>query len=337
MNTDFEPQADQVLLRQRLVTTAIVIAKFAAVSLCTLLILSALTFLATNFRSPEEQAMANLGNEATKEQLQAFVQMHGLDEPVAIRYAKWVGRAAIGDFGYSNVTREPVVVQLLPRLINTMVLALLSLIVAAVVAIPIGIAMARRAYSALDRSVLTGSVIVASLPEFIVGVLLIYVLSVKLGLTPVDSSSVSLNGLLRSPGALVLPILTFVGAIVPYLVRICRAGMIDALSSASVRSATLRGLSPRIVTYKYSIRLVALPLIGALSISTTSLLGGSLVVENIFGYPGLGQLAVAALTSNDLPTLQACTLALGAMIVVTNFVADLFSVKFNPRLRASHV
>lgn len=313
------------------------VAKFAAISISTLLVLSMLTYLATNFRSPEEQAMANLGHEAAQEQLRAFVQMHGLDEHVMIRYAKWVGRAAVGDFGYSNVTREPVVVQLLPRLVNTLVLALSSLVFAALVAIPIGIAMARRAYTGLDRTVLTGSVIVASLPEFIVGVLLIYVLSVKLGLTPVDSSSVSLNGLLRAPGALILPILTFASAVVPYLIRICRAGMIDALSSASVRSATLRGLPARKVTYKYSMRLVALPLIGALSISATSLLGGSLVVENIFGYPGLGQLAVAALTSNDVPTLQACTLALGAMIVVTNFVADLFSVKFNPRLREGRV
>jgi peptide/nickel transport system permease protein len=305
------------------------------VALLTLLVISIVTFAATNYKSPEDVARQALGREAAKVQLDAYLKEHGLDKPIYVRYGNWLGDFVRGDFGTSVVTDRPVRDDIGPRFVRTFLLSLIALAVALPLSVALGVFMARRIGQWSDFTLLIGTVIVAAMPEFVVGIGLLMLFAVTLGWLPVDSSGISFGGFEAQAKAYVLPALTLVLAMVPHIARIARVSAREAFGAPFVQAAVLRGLSRRRVTWDHGMRNAAVPLVNAVAINIVYLLSGVIVVENVFAFPGIGQALVQAIGGGDVITVQAIALVMGAMFIAISLAADLLAVYFNPRLRTA--
>jgi peptide/nickel transport system permease protein len=312
-----------------------VVLRQLGVALLTLLIISIVTFAATNYKSPEAIARQALGREAAKVQLDAYLEEHGLDRPLYERYASWLGDFVRGDFGTSVVTDRPVREDIMPRFKRTFLLSLVALAVALPVSVALGVFMARRIGRWSDFTLLIGTVIVAAMPEFVVGIGLIMLFAVQLGWLPVDSSAISFGTPIEQAKAYVLPALTLVLAMVPHIARIARVSAREAFGAPFVQAAVLRGLSRRRVTWDHGMRNAAVPLVSAVAINIVYLLSGVIVVENVFAFPGIGQALVQAIGGGDVITVQAIAIVMGAMFIAISFAADLLAIYFNPRLRTA--
>ena len=313
------------------------IAKQVGSALLTLLVISIVTFAATNVKSPEDVARNALGRETTEEQLQAYLKEHGLDRPVHERYVAWLGDFVRGDWGISAVTNRPVRDDVVPRFEKTLILSLVSLLVSLPISVAIAVYMARRVGSATDFGLLMGTVVVAALPEFVVGIGLLMLFAVTLGWLPVDSTGLSFaTSFGDQVKAYILPALTLVFAMTPYVVRIGRAAAREALAAPYVQAALLRGLSRRSITWDHAMRNAAVPMVNAVAINVVYLLSGVIVVENVFAFPGIGQLLVQAIGGGDTTMVQSIALVMGAMFILISLAADFLVVYFNPRLKAAH-
>jgi peptide/nickel transport system permease protein len=307
-----------------------------ASALLTLLVISIVTFAATNVKSPEDVARNALGRESTEEQLQAYLQERNLDDPIHVRYARWLGDFARGDWGVSAVTNRSVRGDVVPRFEKTLILSLVSLLIALPVAIVIAVYMARRIGTVQDFGLLMGSVVLAALPEFVVGIGLLMLFAVTLGWLPVDSTGLTFaTSFGDRVKAYILPALTLVLAMVPYIVRIGRAAAREALAAPYVQAALLRGLSRRSITWDHAMRNAAVPLVNAVAINIVYLLSGVIVVENVFAFPGIGQLLVQSIGAGDTTMVQSIALVMGAMFILISLAADFLVVYFNPRLKAA--
>jgi peptide/nickel transport system permease protein len=302
-------------------------------ALLTLLTISVITFVATNLKSPTDVAKAALGREVTPAAAQAYVREHGLDRPITTRYGDWLYNFVQGDWGTSYVTNRSVRADVVPRLKNTLILAFAALFVAIPISIAVGAYTAKRAGSVTDLSIGIFTVVVASLPEFIVGLLLVMFLGVKAGVLPVDSTAINFGSTSSKIKAFILPTLTLAIAVIPHLARITRASAREAFNAPYVRAAVLRGLPDSKVTRSYALRSAAGPVINAIGINLVYLLSGVIVVENVFGFPGLGQLLVQAIGNGDILAVEAITLILAAVFVAASLLADLMVVYLDPRLR----
>ncbi len=310
------------------------VTKIVTTSMLTLFVISLLAFFATNLKSPEDVARAALGRETAEPALVAYAEERGLYDPFPIRYAVWLGDFVTGDMGTSLTTQRPVADDVLPRLRNTLILAIASLVIALPVSIGLGVFMARRAGSRTDMSLLVGTVILASLPEFIIGVALILVFGVWLGWLPVDSTGLQFGNATAKVGAFILPVMTLVLAMLPHISRIARASATEALGAPYVAAAQLRGLGSMRVTWDHAMRNAAPPLVNAVALNVVYLLGGVIVVEQLFALPGIGQLYIASIGAGDYPAVLSITMILGIMFIGVSVVADILVTVFNPRLRA---
>ena len=327
------PRADRPRRFLRLRT----IGKQVASALLTLLVISIVTFAAINVKSPEDVARNALGRETTEAQLQSYLEERGLDRPIHVRYADWLADFVRGDWGTSAVTNRPVREDILPRFEKTLILSVVSLLVALPISVLIAVFMARRVNSATDFGLLMGTVVLAALPEFVVGVGLLMLFAVTLGWLPVDSTGLAFATTFSEQAkAYVLPALTLVLAMVPYIVRIGRAAARESLAAPYVQAALLRGLSRRRITWDHAMRNAAVPLVNAVAINIVYLLSGVIVVENVFAFPGIGQLLVQAIGSGDTTMVQSIALVMGAMFILISLAADFLVVYFNPRLKAAH-
>ena len=312
------------------------IAKQVGSALLTLLVISIVTFAATNVKSPEDVARNALGRETTEEQLQAYLEERGLDRPIHVRYFEWLGGFVQGDWGVSAVTNRSVREDIVPRFEKTLLLSLVSLLVALPISVVIAVFMARRANSAADFGLLMGTVVLAALPEFVVGIGLLMLFAVTLGWLPVDSTGLAFATTLSEQAkAYVLPALTLTLAMVPYIVRIGRAAARESLAAPYVQAALLRGLSRRSITWDHAMRNAAVPMVNAVAINIVYLLSGVIVVENVFAFPGIGQLLVQAIGGGDTTMVQSIALVMGAMFILISLAADFLVVYFNPRLKAA--
>ena len=301
----------------------------------TLVVISLITFFATSLKSPEELAKASLGRYITDEQVEVFVERHDLDKPVVARYVSWLGDVAKGDFGTSVVNNRPVRDDVMPRLGRTLLLSLLALAIAMPIGIAIGVWAAQRWGSRRDLTTSITAVVVSAFPEFVIGLLLLMVFSVTLGWLPVDSGNqLAFGDLGDKVKAYVLPTATLVIASVPFMLRNSRVAAREALVAPYTRAAVLRGLPRRHVIWGHAMRNAATPIVNAAAINLVYLLSGVIVVENLFGFPGLGQALVSAVGNGDTITVQAIALVMGAMFIAISVVADLLAVFFNPRLKA---
>jgi peptide/nickel transport system permease protein len=306
--------------------------KHLGVSLLTLLVISIIAFAGTS-ASGRDVARNVLGRGVTTEQLDAYAKANGLDRPVYERYVDWLGDFARGEWGVSPATQRPVTDDVLPRFKNTLILAVVSLVVAVPLAILLGLYMARRRGEWTDMSLLLTTVVVAALPEFVVGIGLLLLFGVTLGWLPVDSTGLEFGTSLDKMLAYVLPVATLALGIIPYVARIAREAISEALAEPHTRAAVLRGLTRRRVIWGHTMRTAAVPLINAIAINIVYLLSGVIVIENVFAFPGIGQQLVIAIGQADTSTVLAITMVLGALFIALSFIADLLVVYFNPKLR----
>jgi peptide/nickel transport system permease protein len=312
------------------------IARQFAGAIATLLVLSIVVFGFMSLRTANEIAHQKFGNQITPDQITAFAHSVGLDKPVWERYGIWLSHFVRGDMGTSFVTNSAVSDNVIPRFEKTLVLAVLSILISFPISVAIGVFQARRVGSATDLSLLIGSVVVAALPEFVVGIVLLFLFARELGWLPTDSTALVFPTSFKSQvEAYALPTATLVLAIVPYIARIARGSLREALAAPYTQAAVLRGLPRRTVVWDHAMRNAGVPLINAVAVNIVYLLSGVIVVENVFAFPGIGQGLVQAIQTTDVYNVLAIAMMMGALFVIVSVVADIVAAYLNPRLRAA--
>jgi peptide/nickel transport system permease protein len=306
-----------------------------ALGLLTLWLVSLLVFAAT-LALPGDAAQAILGREATPERLEALRDQLNLDEPVVSQYIQWLGGILTGDLGNSAATQEPVGDLLSDRVGNSLFLVAISAAVAIPLSILVGVWTAMKRDRPVDHVVSTTSLILASLPEFVIGIALIMLFATEVFHW---FPAVSLLGpgekAWEDPEVVVLPAATLVLAVVPYISRIMRGSMVEVLESEYVTMATLKGLSRRTVIWRHAVPNAIVPAIQVTALQLAYLAGGVVVVEFVFSYPGIGAALVEAVGNRDMPVVQAVTMLAAGIYVGLNILADVGTILVTPKLRTA--
>jgi peptide/nickel transport system permease protein len=301
-------------------------------ALFTLLLVSLLIFVATEV-APGDVATALLGRDGTPEQYAYVRAQLGLDRPATARYGEWLRTVLQGDLGVSLTREEPIAPMIALRLRNTLVLALATLLLSVPLAVGLGIIAGLLRDRWPDLLVSTLTLIGMSLPGYVVAILLILGLSLRLSLLPAVT--------LVEPAApwwqllpyVLLPALTLTTSSMAYIIRLVRTNLIDVLASDYVQMATLKGAPPVQVVLRHALPSAMLPALNAIALLLAGLLGGVVMVESIFNYPGVGRLMLTAVKDRDLPLVQALALVGATIYIVINLGADLVMLALNPRLR----
>ncbi|HEY7138835.1 MAG TPA: ABC transporter permease [Methylomirabilota bacterium] len=282
---------------------------------------------------PGDVAVMILGTSATPQDLAALRVKLGLNRPAPLRYLDWIGGAIRGDWGASLLYQMPVRPLVLERLGRSAVLAGLALVVGVPLAVGLGVLSAVRRGGLVDHLVGLVSLVAVSLPEFIIGTVLILVFAFRFALLPPSSLIDPQASLGQAAPSLVLPVLTLVLALLAHMSRMTRASMLEVLEQPYVRAARLRGLRPRRVILRHALRNALLPTVGIIAINVGYLIGGIVVVETVFAYPGLGRLMVDAVNHRDVPVIQMTALVIALTYALANLAADLAYAYLNPRIR----
>ena len=298
----------------------------------TLLVVSVVVFGITQVL-PADAATMLLGENATPEQLAAIREQLGLDRPLWLQYGSWLSGVLTGDFGRSIRTGQPVLPAMLTALGRSLYLAALSLLLTLMIAVPRGILAATRkgAVNALGFGLVT--YLGVSLPEFVTATILILLLSDLLPLFPATGFVPPSENITESLRHLALPVLTTAVILIAHIARMVRSEMVDVLHTDYVRAARLKGLSERTVLFKHALRNALLPTITIVALDVGYLLGGIIVVEEIFAIPGIGRQLIIAVQNRDLPMIQAGALILAATYSLVNFLADLAYAAVDKRIQ----
>ncbi len=300
-------------------------------TLVTLVIVSMTVFAAAQLL-PGDLGRTILGPYATKAQVDALNHQLGADQPLPVRYWNWASDFVRGDWGTSPVQNVEVRPYVLGRFKNSLILAAFAFVLIVPLSITFGVVAALNYGKALDRCITITGLSVIALPEFVMGVFLIVVFAVQLGWFPVISQVPGTNPVdwFRQ---LLLPALPLMFVLFGYVSRMARAGTVDALQSDYARTAVLKGLPRRTVVRRHVLRNALLPTITVVAVQIGYLVGGLVVVESLFSYPGIGQLILTAATGHDLPTLEAAVLLIALVYTVANLLADVLYAVLNPRVR----
>ncbi|MEO6360189.1 MAG: ABC transporter permease [Sphingomicrobium sp.] len=302
-------------------------------ALLTLLLVSVVIFIVSGLL-PGDAAQEMLGQSATPEAVAALRHQFGLDLPAHERYLNWIYGIFGGDAGYSMVANMPVRAIIADRLPNSLILAGLTTVVAVPVALFIGILSAVKRGSKTDRGLNIATLSMVALPEFLVATLAVLIFAVHLRLLPsisVTTSDASWGQFLRSYA---LPVMSLMIVVVAQMARMTRAAVIDQLNKPYVEMATLKGVRPRRIVLRHVLPNAIGPIANAIALSLSHLLGGAIIVETIFNYPGLASLMVNAVTSRDMALLQTCAMIFCGAYLLLVLIADVVAILANPRLRA---
>jgi peptide/nickel transport system permease protein len=298
-----------------------------------LVLISLIVFVAIHVL-PGSAATLILGEYATPESLRALEREMGLDRPFAVQYAAWRGGVMTGDWGYSLAMKQPVTAIVGLRLRNSALLAGFALLAVVLIATPLGTLAALRRGRWLDLAILTGSYIGISVPEFVTGMMLILVLAgPSLHLFPTIDYAPLAAGFRTWLSHLVLPALTLTLVLLAHVVRQTRSGLVEVLQSAYVRTARLKGATERRIVGRHALRNGLLPAVTVIALDLGYLMGGIVVVEEVFAYPGMGRLILYAIQNRDVPLLQVSILIVAATYTFANFAADLTYAWLDPRIR----
>lgn len=279
---------------------------------------------------PGDPGRIQLGPRATEASVRTLDHRYGLDAPLLQQYVTFLRGAIQLDFGDSFALHASVVSTIASRAAASGLLVLYSVLVALVLAVPLGIATAVRQRRLLDHGVrLTGMVLYA-MPPFWLGLLLSLAFGLKLGWLPTSGYESSFGGALRS---LTLPALTIGLIVAPLFVRTLRASVIETLTAPFVESAQARGLGRRRVLYRHVLRNSSIPLVTLVGLVTGFLISGTVIVENVFAIPGLGQLLVTSVSARDFPVVQGLTVVFGVAVIAINLLTDLAYAVLDPRVR----
>jgi peptide/nickel transport system permease protein len=277
------------------------------------------------YLAPGDVTVMIAASSPSPEQLAAIRREFGLDQPPWIQYGRFLRRVAQGDLGDSWIDRRPVMPQVLDAFAYTLRLAAAALALSVALGTAGGILAAVRHRSAADESILTVTVLGISVPVFVTGLLLIYVFAFKLGWFPTSGAG--------SWRHMVLPACTLASFLAAYNVRMMRACMLEVLGQDYVRTARAKGVRERWVLGRHALRNALVPMATVVGLQVGLLLGGSVITETVFSYPGVGQLVVSAISARDTPLVQACVLVTASGFILVNLLVDVSYVLIDPRIR----
>jgi peptide/nickel transport system permease protein len=272
--------------------------------------------------------------DVSPEQREALIKLMGLDRPVPQRYVEWLAGALRGDLGTSLLTNEPVTTRIGDRLPNTLTLAGSALLISIVLGIPIGVVQATRRGKLTDHVLSLVTAIGLSVPVFWLGIVLILVFGVSLHVLPsAGVTSVSSDTVGDRLAHLVLPAVALATTILPTVVRFCRSSTIEVLHEDYIRTAMSKGLSPRTVMTRHALRNALIPVVSAVGALVPRLIGGTVVTEAVFSWPGMGRLALEAAQGRDYPLVTGLTVVVAAIAVLASLVVDIAYTRIDPRVR----
>jgi peptide/nickel transport system permease protein len=283
--------------------------------------------------TPGDPASVIAGETATTAQVAEIRGKLGLDRPIARQFFIWSGHALTGDFGESFFFRKSVAELILQRLEPTLALAAWTLVIALLVALPLGVLAAWRHGGWLDRGLMGFSVLGFSVPVFVIGYLLIYLFAVKLRWLPVQGYQRIGNGFEGWASHLVLPSLTLSVIYIALIARMTRASVIDVLGEDYIRTARAKGLANLAILVRHALRNAAIPIVTVIGLGIALLIGGVVVTESVYNIPGIGKLTVEAVLARDYPVIQAVILLFSFAYVLVNLAIDLAYRVFDPRIR----
>lgn len=297
-----------------------------------LLLVSVFVFLLLRL-TPGDPAAILAGDAATTEQLERIREAMGLNEPILTQYFTWMGNILQGDLGVSLISGVPVLDMVSQRIGPTISIAVLTIIIAVLVAIPMGVVAAWRHRSWADYLVMSFSVLGFSVPVFLVGYVLLLIFSVNLGWLPVQGFKPISSGLGSFLERAILPALTLASIYIALIARMTRAAMLDVLGEDYIRTARAKGVSDRRLLFVHALKNAAVPVVTIVGTGFALLISGVVVTESIFNIPGIGRLTVDAVLARDYPVIQAMILLTSALYVFVNLLIDLSYTLFDPRIR----
>lgn len=309
--------------------------KRAVFGVMTLWAVSLVVFIATQ-ALPGDAARAILGREATPERLAALREQLNLGESLPSQYVHWLGKVLTLDLGTSLANGQPVTSLVGPAGLNSAVLMLAASFIAVPVSILIGTWSAMKRDSAADQATSVLTLVLAALPEFVVGILLVLIFSTGLlHLLPAVFVKNPGEHVWSNPEQLLLPVATLVLAVAPYIIRMMRATMVEVLDSQYVQQAELKGLPERTVILRHALPNAIGPVAQVIALQLAWLVGGVVLVEFLFRYPGIGFQLTDAVNNRDLPLVQALVLTIAVFYIVVNLVADVVTLAANPKVRSA--
>jgi peptide/nickel transport system permease protein len=282
---------------------------------------------------PANVAYLILGPFAPPEQVRALELKLGLTDPIWQQYVRWAGGFLSGNLGESTLMNRPIGPLLMEAIGRSMMLTGASFVLIAVIGVGLGIAAALRHGRPLDHGISVGTYLGIAVPEFFWAIILIIVFAAWLGWLPASGYEPLSAGFTVWAKHLIAPTMTLVFGHLAHVSRLTRSSMIEVLQSPYVTAARAKGLPERVVVMHHALRNALLPTITVLALDFGRLMGGIVVVETIFAYPGLGRLIVFSIQNRDLPTLQAAILVVAAVYAFANLLADLLYARFNPKIR----
>lgn len=278
--------------------------------------------------TPGDPAQLILGENAPKAAVEALREKMGLNDPFFIQYLRFIKNALMGDFGRSYTTGREVFKEIFSRFPNTLVLAILGVIISICIGIPIGIISATRQYSYLDSISMILALLGVSMPVFWLGLMLILTFSVKLGLLP--------SGGFDSLSSVILPAITLGVGSAAIITRMTRSSMLEVIRQDYIRTARAKGVAEKVVINKHALKNALIPIITVVGLQFGHLLGGAVLTESVYSWPGVGRLMVDAIRQKDTPTVLAAVIFLAAAFSIVNLFVDLLYAFADPRIKSQY-
>jgi peptide/nickel transport system permease protein len=285
--------------------------------------------------SPGDPVEIMLGSQATQEDRARLRGDLGLDQPLHVQYVRWLGHVVRGDLGRSIWMKRPVLAEVLGRFKATLILTCTALVLSTVVGIALGVSSARRPHSVLDRTSTVASLFGASMPSFWLGIVLMVVFALRLGWLPASGMYAPYGGgdLRDLLAHLVLPAVTLAAASVTIVARLTRAAMLETLGQDYIRTARAKGVVERRVVLRHGLKNAMIPIVTVIGVQAGYLLGGAVLTETVFAWPGVGTLMVQGILARDFPLVQGCVLVVALSFVLVNLAVDLLYAWLDPRIR----
>jgi peptide/nickel transport system permease protein len=283
--------------------------------------------------SPEDPALIILGSDATPQSVAALHEELGLDQPLVVRYAMFIGGLLRGDLGKSYKNGMDVMDQILDKLPNTMLLAFSGVMIAVLVGIPVGILSAKKQYSLFDNVAMVITLILAASPAFWFGLILVIIFSLTLGWFP---SSGMGSGFWGAVSSLVLPAVTLCGSTAALVARTTRSSMLEVVRQDYIDTARAKGVRESTITIRHQLTNAMIPIVTVVGLQFGVLLGGSVMTESVFSWPGVGRFVVEAIKSKDIPCVLGSVVMLSILFTFVNLLVDILYAFIDPRIKSQY-
>lgn len=279
--------------------------------------------------TPGDTAKTILGEDAPPEALEAFREEYGLNDPVPVRYVNYMIKLVQGDLGKSYKTGRPVFDEVMSRFPATLELAFWGMVFAVVLSIPIGIISATKQYSLIDSISMIFALLGVATPNFWLGLMLIIIFSLNLGWLPSGGNNAGF-------ASLILPVITLGTGCMANITRTTRSSMLEVIRQDYIRSAKAKGVSKNKVIYKHALKNALIPVVTVIGLQFGSLLGGAVLTETVFSWPGIGQFLVASIKAKDTPSVLGCVIIFSICFSIVNLAVDILYAYIDPRIKSKY-